>query len=74
MAARMQGCTPCHGEQGQGTQNEHFPRLAGKPAGYLFNQLLAFKEGRRKYAPMNYLLEFQTDEYLRKMAELAAST
>jgi len=69
MAARLLGCAPCHGEQGQGTSNEYFPRLAGKPAGYLFNQLLAFAEGRRKYAPMNYLLEFQPEDYLRKMAE-----
>jgi cytochrome c553 len=69
MAARMEACTPCHGDQGQGTSDVYFPRLAGKPAGYLANQLLAFQEGRRKYAPMNYLLEFQTDQYLRQMAE-----
>jgi cytochrome c553 len=72
LAARLQACAPCHGAQGQGTSNEYFPRLAGKPAGYLFNQLVAFSEGRRKYAPMNYLLEFQPDEYLRKMAEYYA--
>ena len=73
MAARLQACAPCHGEQGEGTSNEYFPRLAGKPAGYLFNQLLAFAEGRRKYAPMNYLLEFQPEDYLRKMAEYYAA-
>lgn len=68
MAARMLACAPCHGGQGQGTSNDYFPRLAGKPAGYLFNQLSAFHEGRRRYPPMNYLLEFQTDAYLRDMA------
>jgi cytochrome c553 len=57
IAARLQACAPCHGDQGQGINNDYFPRLAGKPAGYLFNQLLAFKQGRRRYPPMNYLLE-----------------
>jgi cytochrome c553 len=69
MEARVRACTPCHGAQGEGTDNDYFPRLAGKPAGYLANQLIAFRDGRRRYAPMNYLLEYQTDAYLRKIAE-----
>jgi len=72
MEARVAGCAPCHGSRGEGTSNDYFPRLAGKPAGYLYNQLLAFREGRRRYAPMNYLLEFLTPEYLGKMAEFYA--
>lgn len=28
---RMRACTPCHGVQGQGTSDDYFPRLAGKP-------------------------------------------
>jgi cytochrome c553 len=70
---RMLACSSCHGVQGEGTTNSFFPRLAGKPAGYLYNQLAAFRSGRRHYSPMNYLLEFQTDAYLRKMAEYFAS-
>ncbi|WP_158667900.1 c-type cytochrome, partial [Bradyrhizobium guangdongense] len=46
--------------------------LAGKPAGYLYNQLVAFKNGRRKYPPMNYLLEFLPDPYLQQMADYFA--
>lgn len=69
MADRVQACTPCHGLQGQGTNDPYFPRLGGKPAGYLFNQLEAFKNGRRKYPPMNYLLAYLTDDYLRQFAE-----
>jgi cytochrome c553 len=45
-----------HGAQGEGTDNAYFPRLAGKPGGYLANQLHAFHTGRRHYPPMNYLL------------------
>lgn len=61
MEARLLACAACHGPQGRGTSNTYFPRLAGKPAGYLLNQLVAFRDGRRRYSPMNYLLEFQPD-------------
>lgn len=73
MAARVEACTPCHGNKGEGTSDVYFPRLAGKPSGYLYNQLLAFRSGRRKYPPMNYLLEFLTDPYLQDMADYFAS-
>jgi cytochrome c553 len=69
MEARLLACAACHGKQGQGTENDYFPRLAGKPAGYLLNQLIAFREGRRRYPPMNYLLEYIPDAYLQKMAD-----
>jgi cytochrome c553 len=69
MEARVQGCVTCHGQSGQGTQNGYFPRIAGKPAGYLYNQLVAFRDGARKYPPMNYLVAYLPDPYLREMAE-----
>jgi cytochrome c553 len=69
IAARMQACAPCHGAEGQGTNDDYFPRLAGKPAGYLLHQLVAFRDGRRRYPPMNFLLEYLPDAYLREMAE-----
>src|ERR1700739_4903321 len=56
MESRVQGCTACHGTHGKGTDNDYSPRLAGKPADYLYNQLKNFREGRRKYPPMNYLV------------------
>ncbi len=73
IAARVLACAPCHGRQGQGTSNDYFPRIAGKPRGYLYNQLFAFHEGRRRYPPMNYLLEFLPDSYLRKIAAYFAA-
>jgi cytochrome c553 len=69
MEARVQGCVTCHGQQGQGTSNQYFPRIAGKPAAYLYNQLRAFRDGTRRYAPMNYLVAYLTDDYLREVAE-----
>src|SRR5262245_32066096 len=73
MEARLLACAACHGRQGEGTKNDYFPRLAGKPAGYLLNQLVAFRDGRRRYPPMNYLLEYQSDSYLQRIAEYFAA-
>ncbi len=67
--ARVQGCVTCHGQSGQGTQGGVYPRIAGKPAGYLYNQLTAFRDGTRQYAPMNYLVAYLPDSYLREIAE-----
>src|SRR6476620_822627 len=68
MAARVLACTACHGKEGRATPEGYFPRIAGKPAGYLANQLLNFRDGRRSYPQMTYLLEHLTDDYLREMA------
>jgi cytochrome c553 len=69
LEARVQGCVTCHGQSGQGTNNGYFPRIAGKPAGYLYNQLVAFRDGTRRYPPMNYLVAYLPDTYLREIAE-----
>jgi cytochrome c553 len=73
MEERLRACVSCHGHAGRGISNVYFPRLAGKPAGYLYNQLVAFRDGRRMYAPMNYLLAYLPDDYLRQMAQYYAS-
>lgn len=68
LAQRMQACTPCHGSEGRATRDGYFPRIAGKPAGYLFNQLRHFRDGRRHNATMTYLVEHLTDDYLQEIA------
>ncbi len=73
MATRTLACTTCHGVQGRATPGGYFPRIAGKPAGYLYNQLLNIRDGRRSYPTMSYLLENLTDGYLREMAGYFAS-
>jgi len=65
---RVLACTACHGREGRATQEGYFPRIAGKPAGYLYHQLLNFRDGRRSYPQMSYLLEHMTDDYLREIA------
>ena len=73
MQERMQACTPCHGKDGAGTSSDYFPRIAGQPAEYLYEQLVGFRNDQRHYAPMNYLLEFLPDSYLRQIADYFAS-
>jgi cytochrome c553 len=69
MSSRVLACTACHGKEGRATPDGYFPRIAGKPVGYLANQLLNFRDGRRSYPQMTYLIEHLTDDYLREMAE-----
>ena len=69
IAARARGCSTCHGMQGEGTADLNFPRIAGKPAGYLKNQMLNFRNGQRSYPPMNYLLAYLHDDYLQQLAD-----
>ena len=73
LAQRVVACTTCHGKEGQATNLGYFPRIAGKPAGYLHHQLLAFRDGRRHYPLMSALLETLSDDYLREMAEYFAA-
>lgn len=68
IAERVQACTLCHGAQGRATPDGYFPRLAGKPSGYLFNQLQGFRDGRRHHALMAGLLRNMSDDYLREIA------
>lgn len=73
LAQRVLACTTCHGKEGQATNLGYFPRIAGKPAGYLHHQLLAFRDGRRNYPLMSALVETLSDDYLREMAEYFAA-
>jgi len=68
MEQRVKPCTSCHGNEGRATREGYFPRIAGKPPGYLFNQLVNFRDGRRHFPMMTYIAQFQTDDYLREIA------
>jgi cytochrome c553 len=61
-------CTACHGREGRAASDGFYPRIAGKPAGYLLQQLRAFRDGRRQYALMTTLLDPLSDDYLREIA------
>ncbi|TAL98158.1 MAG: cytochrome c4, partial [Rhodanobacter sp.] len=61
---RVVACTSCHGSQGEGSPDSlGGPRLAGKPAGYLLQQLAYFQSGQRQHAPMEYVVRQLSPAY-----------
>jgi cytochrome c553 len=69
LAQRLQPCAACHGQEGRATDRGFYPRIAGKPAGYLYNQLDNFRAGRRSNSTMAYFVEQMSDDYLHEIAE-----
>jgi len=65
---RLLACTGCHGNEGRAASDGFYPRIAGKPEGYLYNQLINFREGRRHFQLMSYMVDYQSDDYLKEMA------
>jgi cytochrome c553 len=71
--ARVAACAICHGKQGEGIgMKEYYPRISGKPPRYLFLQLTNFRDGRRTYPQMVYLVRYMPDEYLQEVADYYA--
>lgn len=68
---RVAACTSCHGSATRPALAQgpvYYPRIAGKPAGYLYNQLQNFRAGRRQYPLMTYMVDHLSDDYLREIA------
>ena len=68
---RVAACIACHAVKERG--DAFFPRISGKPAGYLYNQLINFREGRRNYPMMTYMVDHLPDAYLREIADYFAA-
>lgn len=74
LGERLAACATCHGEHGEGVQgSEYYPHLAGKPAGYLFEQLKNFRDGQRINAQMTWLVQFMDDAYMQEIAQFYAA-
>lgn len=76
LAQRLAACTACHARvdaRGAPVNDAFYPRLAGKPAGYLYHQLRNFRDGRRQYPLMTYLVEHLSDDYLMEAAHYFAA-
>src|SRR3569832_2607741 len=69
IAQRTLACTVCHGKEGRAAPDGYYPRIAGKPAGNLYNQLLNFREGRRHYSLMTRLLDPLSEPYMLEVAQ-----
>src|SRR5450830_1283677 len=68
LAQRLKACTSCHGAEGRAGSDGYYPRIAGKPQGYLLNQLKNFRDGRRTFPMMNYMVGHMSDDYLDEIA------
>jgi cytochrome c553 len=76
---RLAACIACHGSadtppstagsQSGTAARQYFPRIAGKPAGYLYNQLTNFRDGRRQYPLMTWMVQHLSDDYLHEIAD-----
>lgn len=76
LAQRLAACASCHGSAttppaavGSGSERQYYPRIAGKPSGYLYNQLSNFRDGRRQYPLMTWMVQHLSDDYLREIAD-----
>jgi cytochrome c553 len=70
---RVQSCTVCHGKEGRATADGYYPRIAGKPAGYLLNELNNFRLGRRSFPQMVYFTQLRDSTDLAEIASYFAS-
>jgi cytochrome c553 len=73
IAERVRACTGCHGKEGRATSEGYYPRIAGKPARYLYNQLVNFRDGLRRHQTMTYIVGNLPDDYLREIAAYFAT-
>src|SRR5215469_5248167 len=68
IAERVRPCTACHGKEGRATADGYYPRIAGKPAGYLLNEMDNFRTGRRFFPQMVYFMQHRDDTDLAEIA------
>ena len=70
--AKAAACAACHGAEGVSPM-DIWPNLAGQKAGYLVNQLKAFRDGGRKNAMMSPMAAGLTDEDIDNLAAYFSS-
>ena len=61
-------CAGCHGQGGAKPVMAVYPKLAGIGEEYLYQQLVAIKEGKREIAEMTGLLSDMSDQDLQDLA------
>lgn len=66
-------CSACHGPAGLGNGPAKFPMVAGQKAQYIYQQLVAYREGTRLTGPMMPLIaKRMTEEEMRAVSEYMA--
>jgi cytochrome c553 len=63
-----EACAPCHGDEGI-AKSVDVPNLAGQHNIYLYNQLRAFRIGKRPHKEMRFMSRQMTDADMRAIAD-----
>lgn len=66
-------CANCHGTNGKAVDGESMARLAGLDAGYIAEQMRAFRDGKRPATVMHQLTKGYTDEQITAIAAYFAA-
>lgn len=66
-------CANCHGTDGAAASGASMPRLAGLQAGFISEQLKAFRDGKREATVMHQLAKGYTDEQIAALAAFFAA-
>ena len=61
-------CAQCHGTAGHAVEGAAVPGLAGLPAGYLVEQMKAFKNGARLATVMPQIAKGYSDAQIEQLA------
>jgi cytochrome c553 len=70
--AHIAQCAACHGVDGI-ARSADVPHLAGQNDLYLFNQIMAFRSGRRPHREMGYMARHISERDARELAEYYAA-
>jgi cytochrome c553 len=68
----VEDCAACHGLDGIARDTE-VPHLAGQNERYLFNQMMAFRTGKRAHKEMRYMARAMSIEEIAALAAYYAS-
>ena len=66
-------CANCHGTDGRAVDGSGVPGLAGLPAGYIVEQMKAFKGGARQATVMHQLAKGYSDAQIEQLAAYFAA-
>ncbi len=68
----VEDCAACHGLDGIARDTE-VPHLAGQNERYLFNQMMAFRTGKRVHKEMRYMARHMSVEEIAALAAYYAA-
>ncbi|KPF73121.1 hypothetical protein IP69_00705 [Bosea sp. AAP35] len=71
-ATTVENCAACHGVDGIARDTE-VPHLAGQNERYLFNQMMAFRSGKRVHKEMRYMARNMSVEEIAALAAYYAA-